>query len=199
MDERTFAPWVHTGQPAFAVLADGFPPAIEPVNHKLVFGESATADLEGTEIVFDLSPDGGVKLADSVPNTSNLLVVSERLRALLAASGERIEFHPAKIRNLKGRLVKDPYFIANPIGWVDCMDRAKSDFEESNLMRGQVSYFRRLVLDLERIPKDRKLFRLATMKELVLARNDLAHEIRKVHECEGLLFQRLDTFGQEFR
>lgn len=199
MAERVFLPWVHAEEPVYAWLDTGWPAVVEPVSPKVVFGESAAADLADAEIVFDLSPDHGKKLADSVPNTLSILVVSDRLRSLLAATGEEIDFHPVRIRNLKGRMVKDPYFLANPLGAVDCMDREQSDFEESALEPGQVNYFRRLVLDPERIPADRKLFRLASQKDLVLVRKDLAYEIFRVQKCEGMIFQAIETFGEEFR
>jgi hypothetical protein len=199
MIERVYLPWVHSFEPSFAWLDNGFPDSIGSIQHKLVFGEPAGGDLKDLDVVFDLSVDHGVKLIDSIPNTLNILVVSGRLRSLLESTGGAIEFYPVRIRNLKGRMVKDSYYIANPIGWVDCMDRARSDFDESPVVRGQVRRFRRLVLNDQKIPDDRQLFRLATQKELVLVRKDLAYEIYRVHECRGMLFQKLETFGEEWR
>ena len=164
-----------------------------------MFGESAARDVKDIDIVFDLSTDSGVKLADSIPNTSHVLVVSEPLRAVLAKTGDQIEFYPAHILNQKKRIVREPYFVVNPLDFVDCMDRKQSDYDEDTVERGQVQRFRRLVLDVAKIPPDRQIFRLASQKELVLVRKDLAYDIYRVHEFRGMIFQTLESFGEEFR
>jgi hypothetical protein len=198
MAERVYLPWVPSLEPNLAWLGE-LPEVLSPVLHKVMFGDSAAKQLADAEIVFELSPDHGVKLADSIPNTWSLLAVSEPLREALAKTEERIEFYPMRIRDLKGRITKKPYFLANPIGTVDCMDRKKSEFDEDTVARGQVQRFRRLVLDESKIPADRQIFRLASQKELVLVRKDLAYELYRVHEFRGMIFQTLESFGEAFR
>jgi hypothetical protein len=198
MADRIYAPWVPSFEPSLAWLAD-VPDALEPVRHKVAFGESAENDLREVEIVSELSPDHGIKLADSVPNTWSMLVVSDPLRAVLEKTSVKIEFYSIRIRDLKGRLVKKPYFLANPIGTVDCMDRAQSDYDESKIARWQVRRFRRLVLDVGKIPNDRTIFRLESQRQLILVRKDLAYEIYRVHDFRGMIFQSLESFGEEFR
>lgn len=125
--ERAYAPWVDSRKPEFAWLHDRDPPELKGFSFKLSYGVPVGKSFPG-DVVFDLSPSGGVFLADSVPNTSSLYVVSERLRALLEKASDRFEFHRVRIRNHKGRIEKAPYFIANLLDIVDCMDKQRSDY-----------------------------------------------------------------------
>lgn len=199
MGERIYLPWVHSFEPALAWIGDPMPDEIDPVCDKLMFGKPAAKKLADVDIELGLSADHGVALADSLPNTWNMYVVSGRLRDALAGTGEPIEFVPVRIRNHKGRLVKQPYFLMNPIGAIDCMDRKQSDFDEDPVDRSQALTLRRLVLDPSKIPEDRSVFRLASKLPLVLVRKDLAYEIYRVQECRGMIFQTLESYGEEFR
>lgn len=151
-----------------------------------------------TDSVFQLSDDYGVKLTDSIPNTLHLLIVSEKLKAILAEkSGAQIEFLPVHLRNQKGRIVPNPYFIANPLGTVECVDRERSKFRTSAIRPDQVFRFYRLALDPAKIPADAKLFRLKEQTDLIIVRQDLADDIL-LAGCDGVLFQLMESYGEEW-
>lgn len=151
------------------------------------------------DMVFQLSDDHGVKLTDSIPNTLNMNIVSERLKGLLVEkSGAEIEFLPVRIRNQKERMLDEPYYVMNPLGSIPCMDRERSEFKDSALNPDQVRKFLKLVLDESKIPSEAKLFRLAEKKNLVLTREDLAKDILRAG-CDGMIFVDLEDFGSEWR
>jgi hypothetical protein len=151
-----------------------------------------------TDSVFQLADDYGVKLTDSIPNTLHLLIVSEKLKGVLEEkSGAEIEFLPVHLRNQKGRLVPQPYFIANPLGSVECVDRERSKFRTSAIRPDQVFHFYRLALDPTRILPDAKLFRLKEKSSLIIVRQDLADDILRAG-CDGMLFQLMESYGQEW-
>ncbi|OJH34180.1 imm11 family protein [Cystobacter ferrugineus] len=151
-------------------------------------------------LIFDLSKEGGSKLTDSIPNTSALLVVSEKLRGILERETAKgtIEFLPVRLRTPRKKVLDAPYFIANVLGTVACMDAKKSDFTMDPISKDQVHRFRRLVLQEKKIPKDTKIFRLAERSRLILVRENLGQTILD-EDCTGMFFQELDDYGSEFR
>jgi hypothetical protein len=199
MQVRHF-PWLSDDEDdSFAWLGPNDPKGLGRNDWRLTEGVHC-ADWFPGGLVFDLSKQDGIKLTDSVPNTSALLVVSEKLRRVLEreATGAVIEYLPIRLRNQKGKVVAKPYFLANVIGSVRCVDVKKSDFEMNRISKDQVSHFRRLVLDERKIPTSAGIFRLAEKTALVLVRQDLASAIIK-SGCTGMLFQELEEYGSEFR
>lgn len=125
--------------------------------------------------------------------------MSEKLRQLLDEhAGVPFEFLPLLLESPRGKALPDRYFLANPLGTLDCMDAKRSDFDMDAISKDRVHRFRRLELDPRRIPGEVKLFRLAHEPTVVLVREDLAKEIRR-QGCAGMRFQALKNFGQEFR
>ncbi|PTL75619.1 imm11 family protein [Vitiosangium sp. GDMCC 1.1324] len=151
-------------------------------------------------LIFDLSKERGSKLADSIPNTSALLVVSAKLKGILERDTPKdsIEFLSVRLRTPRKKVLDAPYFIANVLGSVACMDAKKSDFRMDSIIKDQVERFRRLVLQEKKIPKDTKIFRLAESTRLILIREDLGQTIVD-EDCTGMIFQDLDDYGSEFR
>ncbi len=152
------------------------------------------------DLVFELSKDHGVKLTDSIPNTDQFLLVSEKLKGLLEqrAPGVSIEFLPIRLRNQKKKLVAKKYFLANVLGTVGCVDTERSDFKMSSIDKSQVHRFYRLVLDEKKIPDEARLFRLAEDTGQLIIREDLAQDILNA-DCTGMMFIPLEDFGAEFR
>jgi hypothetical protein len=151
------------------------------------------------DVMFQLSDERGIRLSDAIPNIMRMLIVSERLKQFFEKSADAtIEYFPVKIRNRKGRLEKIPYFVANLLGSVSCLDRPRSDFWENHLRKGQVQRFKKIALDVSKIPKSAKIFRLGEKMDLVLVREDLAQAIVNA-DLTGMQFQYLDSFGKEFR
>lgn len=132
VNERVFFPWIHMPDPDYAHLHPRDPPELKGFFYPLAFGEPVGSAFP-VDVVFELDPNGGAFLPDSIPNTTGVYVVSERLRGLLEKSGAHFEFHLVRIRNHKGRIEKAPYFIANLLDVVDCMDRARSDYSPSDM------------------------------------------------------------------
>ncbi len=152
-----------------------------------------------TDTVFQLADHRGIKLTDSIPNTLLLLIVSEKLKGVLEEkSGTEIEFLPVRIRNQRGRLVPDPYFIANPLGTLECVDTERSKFRTSEIRPDQVARFYNLALDASKIPPDTRLFRLKEKSNLVIVREDLGKDILRAG-CDGMTFLNIEDYGAEFR
>lgn len=150
--------------------------------------------------VFDISKDRGSRLTDCIPNRDKLLIVSEKLKAFLEshAPDDPIEFLPVQLRNPNKKLVTAPYFIANLLGSVPCVNKSKSKFTMNAIDKEQVARFRHLSLDETKIPKEKKIFRLGEKMKLIIAREDLAKGILKA-KCNGMMYIPMENYGAEFR
>ena len=101
--------------------------------------------------------------------------------------------------NIENKILKNHYYLAQLVGSLSCIDREKSDFDISHMKEGQILTFRRLVLDHSKIPKDKHIFRLGEMRQLIIVSKDLAYKIYRVHNCRGMIFQIMEEYGAEFR
>jgi hypothetical protein len=189
---------VHSLDPAYAGLHDRTPPVLEDCGDRLARGIPVGADFPD-DVVFDLSPDSGMQLTDSLPNTLLFHVVSERLKGAIEKTKQPAEFHRVSIRNHKKRIAREPYYVMNLLGSLDAMDRAKSDWRESKLVPGEADAILRLHLDTAKIPDGVPLFRLSVDPSVILVRLDLAREIYRGMECRGMIFLKLDLYGEERR
>jgi hypothetical protein len=106
------------------------------------------------------------QLTDSLRNINGHLVVSARMKALVAPAELHIEFLPVAIQRYRER-----YFIVNLLEHVPCLDEKKSKLRKDG---GEVRGITKLVLDTRRIPADRALFQVKDVPALVIVRDDLA-------------------------
>lgn len=148
--------------------------------------------------VFELDKNRGSVLPDVIPNTCGVQLVSKPLRDFLEKeSGAAFEFIPVQVKDQRGRLLDESYFIANLLGPGVPLDRQKSDVDWS-FRPNKTSRIRRLVLDSAKIPPDAKLFRLAERGDVILVREDLVRKIVGV-PFKGAFFRELDDYGSEWR
>ena len=163
--------------------------------HKGISGKNWFPD----DVEFELAPNNGMKLADAIPNTALIWILSEKLRTILEEkSGADFEFFPVKIRDRKGHLVKKDYFVANLLETNECVDMEKSDFIMNRIIKTQVNYFKTLVLDDKKVNPESKIFRLKEQTKLIIVREDLKNEILNAG-CTGIVFRNIDDYGSEFR
>lgn len=120
-----------------------------------------------------------IALFDFLPNVSNVLVASERVRALLESEGvDHVEYLPVQIVNHKGRKAKEKYFIINVFPRVDCADAKKSKFKRNPIDKNQWMEVSSLVIDDKRVPADFQLFGIEHIPSLFLVRRDLAGKMK---------------------
>lgn len=193
-----YFPWEHdSDNENLAWLHEKEPDAVSEDSWRWTTGESI-ASWFPNDVTFDLSKNHGIELADSIPNTMQGLVISEKLKAVLAASGASFEFFPIKIRNHKMKVIPQPYFFANLVGLLACTDMTRSEYSLSHI-DGLVRRFRRLVLDESRIPESAQIFRLAERPELYVVSKPLGIKIAREEKCTGLSLTYIEDFGKEWR
>jgi hypothetical protein len=194
----SFYVWVYNAaDPSFAWI-DELPSGIAEKGYLLNEGEPC-AGWFPSDAQLGISSEYGIKLPDAIPNTALIHVISDRLRKILEErSGASIEFLPVRILDKKQRPDKRAYHVMNLLDSIACVNRSRSDYDASHILKNQIARFRRLVLDESRLSPQAKLFRLTDMPDLVIVREDLATEIQAAR-CTGMTFQPIDEYGSEYR
>jgi hypothetical protein len=195
----SYLPWVNSNDPTFAMISESLPRELEELSGSFNGNDESLEGRFPTGLVLDLSKAGGKKLGDFVRNTDNMLIVSEKLKGILERNSTDFEFYAVSIRNHKKRVEPARYFLAHLRCSVPCLNVDASEVRWSALVPGQARRIARLVLDESKIPADKKIFRLGEMKSVVLVRTDLAREIYREHTCSGMLFIKIELYGEEFR
>jgi hypothetical protein len=193
-----YRPWLANEDDDSLAWIEDAPDEIDEDTFRLFEGAPAKGWFP-SGVVFDLEKDSGIKIADAIPNTLSLLILSQPLRdALLRELGPRaIEFLPVRLRNQKKKLVPGPYHVANVLDSVACMDARKSEFRMNPVLKDQVQTFMRLALDRRKIPEEKKLFRLEEQMRLVIVRDDLAAALSPAFS--GMRFPKMEDYGAEYR
>lgn len=196
--DAVYHPLVHDSSDENLILVDQPPDSIRKQNYKLNQGVSC-AGWFPENVLFEMSEDRGKVLSDSVENNSLLLIVSQKLKEFLESHAkEWIEFLPVGILDHEKQPIEAPYYIANVLRTLPCMDEARSDFVPSALDKTQVHHIKRLVLDVDQIPEDAKIFRLGQERDLILVRSDLAEAIKSAG-MTGIQFVALEDYGEQYR
>jgi hypothetical protein len=134
----------------------------------------------------------GMKLADFISNCMSWLIVSEKAKEILTAEPNPCEVYPLKVMDLKGRPVKDLYFLVHPVGTVRCVDLDRSKYERDAMDPDLLLAIERLVLDPGRIPPDRSFFRLQESPRTYIIRDDLLDKLADA-QVKGPKVLDLDT------
>jgi len=133
-------------------------------------------------------------LGDSIASGNNILVLNTRARTFFEEQGvDNIEWLPVPVFNHKKKPVKEPYFIANILSSVDCIDKAKSILGWNPIDPEQIDTAEKLVLDESKLPADLKLFRPLHMHYCMLLRRSLADAIQ-AKGLTGFMFTEVAQF-----
>lgn len=118
-------------------------------------------------------------LTDDLMNMDSVKVCSGRLVELLEKSGvKHVEYLPLTILDHKGKVASTDYFILNPVGLVDALDRKASEPDYNLIDKELINWVARTVLDPRRLDPERKVFRLAGLRLPVLVERPLAEAMK---------------------
>ncbi len=188
--------WLYATNEDDAIITK-VPEEFESNKWKLCEGISCT-DWFPHEVNFELDPNRGKVINDAIHNVLGLHIVSEKLKSILAESGADFEFFPVNIKNHKGKLLKEQYYLANLVGKLACVDRELSECEQDSFEEDQLSYYEKMVLDTDKIPEGTNIFRLAETPRLLIASDAFSDLIKIEKECTGPSFcltEEWDGYG----
>lgn len=158
-------------------------PATLKKKYQLMKGVARSADWPD-DMVFKFSADRpeGMVLTDWVHNEFSLLLVSDRFKTLVEATGDdAIEYLPVSMADHRGNVVDDKYWILNSLQLYSVMNREKSLFDPVEDEQKAHS-IEKLVLGEEFLTLHPALARPVAYPRIVLLREDLT----KALEAEGI-------------
>jgi Immunity protein family (Imm11) len=162
--------WVWANEPTRddEAMIYGVPPIIERLRLLFNQGQPVISSVPLIEIERD-SDSQGVLTDNLIAAGVKGLLFSSRLRELLRASGvENIEYFPTVIRNPADGTETQDYSIANVLGLIACLDRAKSVVEHPPGDPDYIEFIEKLALDGTRI-RGADFFRLAEKSQILIA------------------------------
>jgi len=133
----------------------------------------------------------GKHTPDALHNTMRFLLVSHRLGEILRRElSEDVEFLAFGLINHKKKVVPGYGFIVNLIGTADCVDLGSTVGRASVLKPDLLMSIEVLSLDVQRIPKDGRLFRIKAKPDVLIIRSDL-RELLDGQKITGFSFFEL--------
>lgn len=148
------------------------------------------------DVFFEFSRDNpeGMILTDWVENSPCWLIISDRFKAVLEKfREENIEYLPIKIKNHKGRLVSERYWIVNFLVLIEAVDREHSVFKVDGGNVGGIRMFDKLVLREDILKSGPVIFRLKEQPMIVLSRQNLVERLNE-EGITGMRFVETDKF-----
>jgi hypothetical protein len=116
----------------------------------------------------------GQKVPDAIKNAQECLMVSDRLKALVEENVvSPVEFLPFTLLNHKGRVASDSMWVVNLLDTVACADMDATKGSMSPFHEGEIQDLVELHVIEDRVPDDRKIFRVAEHPATFLVRDDL--------------------------
>lgn len=148
------------------------PDGTDDLSYRMATGHRMGADWP-TDARVRMSPDKpGIVLPSVIGNTNAFLIVHADLKQVIAAArvGE-IEWLPLSIVDHKQRIASSAYWIVNPIGTVDCIDRAASTIE---WLDDEIVDVEEYVFDAARVADAPALFRIGGTPRTYVMSEELA-------------------------
>lgn len=149
-----------------------------------------------TDVECEMDPDypNDLELSDNLYG-NEFYIVSERVKKIIEAEAthDRVEFLPVAIRNHKGRLESERYYLLHPLDCVDCIDIDASGVEWNEITSDLIARMKGLVLKEDAIPPEKKIFRMKYMGFVILAREDLVNTLEQAG-VHGLAFRETEGY-----
>jgi hypothetical protein len=135
-----------------------------------------------------------IKTEDFISNTTDALVVSQRIKDLLAdIELKNNEWLSVSIINHRKRKVKTPYFILNQLNLQDCIDLEQSVFIRNAIDPDLFLVIKRLVVSEKKIEEGLAIFRMHHYPFVCLFHRSVAEKIQR-EACTGIEFRELEDW-----
>ena len=109
----------------------------------------------------------GIKLSSLIGNTNRYLIVNTDVKNVILEHCAQSDFEvlPFTLYNHKKRIHSSDYWIINPIGYLDCVNRAASQIEYLDTDPTKIVDVDKFVLDPKRVKNAPDLFRVPEDRE----------------------------------
>ena len=132
-----------------------------PDDGRLAAGEAVGADFPADARIYLQLESPGLKLPSILGNTAGYLIVAAPVKQVLERFDLRsCELFPFSLFDHKQRCFSRDYWVVNPLGAVDCLDRSGSDIEYLEGDPSQIVAVDRFVLASKKLTGAPDLFRV---------------------------------------
>jgi hypothetical protein len=122
----------------------------------------------------------GHAVTDSIANTFDFLMVSDRLKQVIAEfRPEGVEYLPFSLENHKNAAVPGGFWIVNLLGSIECADADGTEGKRSSMDPLQFLLLKRLQLREKAIPAGMHLFRLGEMTSKIVVSGSFVQAAKK--------------------
>ena len=125
--------------------------------HRMAMGDAMGDRYPKNAKVYLTKTYPGTKLASLLGNLDSFLIVERSLKEVFAATGVPMECLPFTLHDHKKKVLSRDFFIINPLGTFDCVDRKKSQIEYDG---DDVVGINKLVLDPKKLKDAPDFFRI---------------------------------------
>lgn len=151
-------------------------------------------------MIIPLYEEDGIKLCDAIPTYGGELIITEKLKSVFEKqSGANFEYYPVKIKDKKGRVFEESYYLAHLLDIHDCLDLDKSLYRMDAIIKNEIDRFAQIVLDENKLNPEKKMFRIKHKPSMILVTEDLVDEILDVAKCYGPAFEYVEDHGEIYR
>jgi hypothetical protein len=139
----------------------------------------------------------GVKLRSFLGNEENMILVTKTLRDIVEELCPKadIEHLPFVLLDHRNRVLSKDYYLVNPIGGIECLDKTKSDIAYSSKEPKRVIGILKYVLDPKKVEKAPELFRIGEQSTDYVVSSVLLDEWKKI-KATNVVTEKL-PFGEE--
>ena len=134
----------------------------------------------------------GTKLSSLVGNTFGWLIVSTEFKESIVQNSGPIEILPLAIYNHKKRLHSADYWVINPLGSIDCVDRDKSAIVYLDDTKADVVGVDKFVFRKDRLEKAPGIFRVLEAPTAYFINQTLARSL-KDKDCTNIFIDEIDV------
>jgi hypothetical protein len=139
-----------------------FVDGLEQQSHKPALGRPLAPFFPEDARIYMDEDHPGVKLSSLIGNSCTIIIVAKPLQEVIEQHCRtvNIEYLPVSIYDHRRRLRGKDYFIVNPIGSIDCLDREASTIEWDPDDPTGVIAIDEYVLDRDKVASAPQLFRV---------------------------------------
>ena len=158
---------------------DNFVEGINPLAHRASSGLRIGAEYPKEAKIFMNRENPGIKLSPLLGNSRNVLVGSNEFKAAIEKHCKNeIEYLPFTLYDHRKRVHSRDYFIINPIGTFDCLDRKESVIEWDDEDPEEIIGFDKLVLDRKKMKDAPQCFRIDKAPSAYVLGLEVAREFK---------------------
>jgi hypothetical protein len=158
---------------------DNFIEGLEPLSWRAEEGARLGKDFPKDAKLFMNKENPGIKLSPLLGTSCNVLIGSRDFKeAVEKHCKNEIEYLPFTLYDHRKRVYSRDYFIINPIGTLDCLDRKESDITWDDENPDEVLGIDGMVLDYEKVKDAPQLFRVDLEPSACVVGLELAREFK---------------------